>query len=272
MAAALLLPEWLIGEHYVTLATWGLVLVTFLLVIATFVMWLDSLSKGREQKVRWVLEDEQHRKDREEERSRWRRDDEIRQEEQRPKFDFGLDIQPLLNSHRNDVVVWCANLGSASFIVKRILARHLIDFDEDEAPKHFDPQVIVKAGEMARVSIPASLFMDVHMRADKEFWIAVSSADIEVESAGKIFSFFAADRSKIDNISEGFHGLKKVKCVKCDATGFLPPNGVLSKTLLAEMMNRAATELAETCPSHESGLLKSVIDVNGIRRSLNQNA
>jgi hypothetical protein len=78
MIAVFLLPEWMIGEKYVTLATWGLVLVTFLLVIATVVMWLDSLSKGKDQKERWDREDEQHKRDRLEERERWTREDDLR--------------------------------------------------------------------------------------------------------------------------------------------------------------------------------------------------
>ncbi len=34
---ALLLPDWLMSEKYLTFATWGLVGCTFLLVIATFI-------------------------------------------------------------------------------------------------------------------------------------------------------------------------------------------------------------------------------------------
>ncbi len=51
------LPDWLTDEKFITLATWGLVLVTFLLFCATVILYVDSRQKGEEQRERWKRED-----------------------------------------------------------------------------------------------------------------------------------------------------------------------------------------------------------------------
>jgi hypothetical protein len=47
------LPDWLMKPEYVTLATWGLVLVTFLLDIAAIFQYLDGRSRSSDDRERW---------------------------------------------------------------------------------------------------------------------------------------------------------------------------------------------------------------------------
>jgi len=74
MNAVLLLPQWMTDEHAITWATWALVVVTFLLVVATGVLWLDFWKKQRE---RWRRDDAQRVLDREEQQARWLREDSL---------------------------------------------------------------------------------------------------------------------------------------------------------------------------------------------------
>ena len=73
-------------------------LATVALVIAAFIQWGTMRAQARQ------------------ERDRWKREDEIRAEEKKPKAEFGL-------RHKTDRIMelWCANLGSVSFLVTKML-------------------------------------------------------------------------------------------------------------------------------------------------------
>jgi hypothetical protein len=113
MLLALILPDWVVGEKYITLATWGLVLATFLLVVATVVMYWDSRSKSKEQKERWKQEDEARAK---EQKIRWERADQLRAEDAKPKVavEIGKRDGP-------EIVFKCFNLGNTIFFVHQII-------------------------------------------------------------------------------------------------------------------------------------------------------
>jgi hypothetical protein len=76
------LPDWLTNEKSLTLATWGLVGVTFLLVVATVILYFDSRSNGNEQRERWKREDDSRAS---EQKARWEREDRLREEDAKPK-------------------------------------------------------------------------------------------------------------------------------------------------------------------------------------------
>jgi hypothetical protein len=90
---------WLTNEQSLTLATWGLVVATALLVIGTFLLFLDSWNKGKEQRSRWAREDQQ-------------RDDDAK-----PKTLIELAKRP----SSPDVVVLCYNLGSNTFVIDKLI-------------------------------------------------------------------------------------------------------------------------------------------------------
>lgn len=114
MLVALALPDWLIGEKYITLATWVLVLATFLLVIATVIMYCDSRSKGKEQRERWKREDDART---EEQKSRWERENQLRVEDAKPK----VAVEIGKREDGPEIVFKCFNLGSTIFFVHQII-------------------------------------------------------------------------------------------------------------------------------------------------------
>jgi hypothetical protein len=114
MPLSLALPGWLTNEKFLTLATWGLVLVTFLLFLATVVLYLDSRAKGKEQKERWEREDASRAK---EQQSRWEREDRLREEDAKPK----LAVELAQRDNAPEVVFRCYNLGSTIFFIDQMV-------------------------------------------------------------------------------------------------------------------------------------------------------
>jgi hypothetical protein len=114
MLLLLALPDWFTNEKSLTLATWGLVAVTFLLVLATFILYFDSRSKGSQQRERWKLEDDSRAS---EQKARWNREDQLREEDAKPKV--AVEIGKRKNAP--EIVFRCFNLGSTIFFVDQMI-------------------------------------------------------------------------------------------------------------------------------------------------------
>lgn len=114
MYLALMLPDWLMNEQYITLATWGLVAATSLLVIATFVMYCDSRSKGKELSERWRQVDEAQAN---EQKLRWEREDKLRADDAKPK----VAVEIGKREGGAEIVFICYNLGDTIFFVSQII-------------------------------------------------------------------------------------------------------------------------------------------------------
>jgi hypothetical protein len=99
MPLLLAIPDWLISEHSVTIATWGLVLATLGLVVATFFLYLDSRSRGVEQS------------------EQWKRDEQLRDSNSKPKAI--VEIAKHEGSH--EVFFQCFNLGSTTFFISSLI-------------------------------------------------------------------------------------------------------------------------------------------------------
>lgn len=99
MVLLIALPEWLTSEKSLPVATWGLVFVTFLLVVATLILYLDSPGKGKEQV------------------ERWKREDRLWAEAERPKAVVELGKRE--SSHH--VVALCYNLGEHPFVIDKLV-------------------------------------------------------------------------------------------------------------------------------------------------------
>jgi hypothetical protein len=93
------IPAWLTNEQSLALATWGLVVVTALLVVGTFLLFLDSWKKGKEQRSRWAREDQQ------------------RADDTKPK----TLIELAMSESEPDVVVLCYNLGDNTFVIDKLV-------------------------------------------------------------------------------------------------------------------------------------------------------
>jgi hypothetical protein len=145
MTTAMLLPQWLIDEKYVTFATWGLVLATLALAVATLLLVLDSRANRKELRDRWAKEDINHKREHAELLEKWRRDDELRAQEGKPHFAWGFDHG--VGSKR--ILIWVANLGSASFLLTALWVERQDPLDRrgvDPRPISFPLAEIVDRG------------------------------------------------------------------------------------------------------------------------------
>jgi hypothetical protein len=93
--------DWLQSDRSVAAATWGLVVATLLLVLATLFLYLDGRTKSKEQGARW------------------KREDEFRAAESKPKAYVELGKAP----GRIEVHFRCFNLGNTTFLVDKLILR-----------------------------------------------------------------------------------------------------------------------------------------------------
>jgi hypothetical protein len=84
--------EWLTRDKSLAVATWGLV-------VATLIIYLDSRDRGKDQV------------------ERWKREDRLREEAERPK----AVVELAKRQNAPHVVALCYNLGEHPFIIDRIL-------------------------------------------------------------------------------------------------------------------------------------------------------
>lgn len=92
--------KWISSDKSLAPATWGLVLVTFLLVVATAFLYFDGLRKSKQQERRWEAEDNR------------------REEEVKPSAVVEIAVRedaPL------DMCFACFNLGINTFFVDRMI-------------------------------------------------------------------------------------------------------------------------------------------------------
>jgi hypothetical protein len=145
------LPDWLTSEKYLTFATWGLVGVTFLLVVATLLLLIDSRLKSNEQRRRWEKENKEHERERNDQRERWNREDEIRRTQRALDYRFGVKPDD------TDVIIWVANLGITSFLVTRIWLDIVNPFDSTKRllrKKGLEWNAVLAAGETREFRMP----------------------------------------------------------------------------------------------------------------------
>jgi hypothetical protein len=98
---------WLRDEKSLAAATWGLV-------IATFLLYLDSRTRGKTQDKQWEQERELRIKEQDE---RWAREDQLRMHDAKPKA--VVEIAEKRNA--SEVIFQCFNLGSTAFFIDRLI-------------------------------------------------------------------------------------------------------------------------------------------------------
>lgn len=112
MLLVIAIPEWVTGEKSLAVATWGLVLVTFLLVVATLVLYLDNRVKGKEQV------------------KRWKREDRLRAEAAQPKAVLELGKR----QNAPHVIALCYNLGEHPFVIDKLVVSLTKGHHQDQRP------------------------------------------------------------------------------------------------------------------------------------------
>jgi hypothetical protein len=131
-----IMPDWLTSEKYLTLATWGLVSVTLLLVVATGFLYLDGLSKSKEQRVHWKGETR------------------LRIEETKPKS----FVEIARKQSAPGVFFQCFNLGNSTFIVDELIV--IIEETSTTATFPLEGPPVLLPGRYTYVSFDCARFLD----------------------------------------------------------------------------------------------------------------
>lgn len=187
-----------------TLATWGLVAVTLLLVI-------DSWRKGKEQRKRWDREDQQHKQDREEERARWVAEDKKQQELQSLRYRFGV-----MPAKEGGVAVWLANMGQTAILWRSLW----IERGDPTALEQFDlrpiwleQMKIVTAGGLTEFKIPNDLYLsrpDLNSSNKAQFsmevrcWLSLEGLENQIVTPKKRFTAIVDPQKGLIATSRGF--------------------------------------------------------------------
>jgi len=241
MVTTIFLPEWLIGEKYVTFATWGLVLVTLILALVTLALVLDSRANRREQRQRWIKEDQDHLREHEELLQRWKREDAVRDSAADPKADFGLR-----SNRGGDFTLWSANLGTSSFLLVRLRMVHLVGEKQDQIHE-FEP-AIVPVGQSIEIRLPTLGWQD----GNWEVYLALRGPQREVTTSAKLYYLLFADDRAV-RVQTDLRGLETISCPKCkvQVTNF-EMGGLASKADVQQELEQALGDLQRSCPEHES--------------------
>jgi hypothetical protein len=252
MEAAILIPKWLVDEHAITLATWGLVFVTLLLVLATVILWWDSFTKGKEQ------------------RERWRREDEVSAELRKPKFRFGLShaegerltSQLGLAQMNTSAELWVANFGSLGLYVNTFYVKH-----RDLGVHSTQVNRLVGPASEMRFIIPDSDWQKGpgtrgssdgnYVYGDHEIWLEMSDASGDFESP-KILYFLSYSSHRFDSIRRGNHEQRQPVCPRCGKyfNLVLPPTGVISEADV--YWTGVLEDFSNSCPNHSSARLVEI--------------
>jgi hypothetical protein len=143
--------------------------------------------------------------------------------------------------------VWIANPGMSRFMVTRVTFQPL-----DEKTHRLNKHTIVEPGRVKGFPIPEELWKR------KTLWCAVSiTLDYEhfgkpQEPVSKIFTLFFTDRNGVYKIRKGIHVPMGLNCPKCRDLFFMQTDGLYTLAQGREREAEFASELAVTCPNHES--------------------
>lgn len=248
MLFAVTLPSWLIDEKYLTLATWGLVTATLLLVVATFIMWFDSQTKGKEQ------------------RERWAREDEAAKDACEPKCRFGFirtadfktaGVQRV--EEDDHIVLWVANLG-----VYPLHVRSLNVSWANEEKKSLDINRLVRSGGRIRVHIPNS-FWDVAIMAEQTAEISLLMSDpfSDFETEHLLYDLCVSSSNGVLILKAGTAIESNFFCPKCKerVAAFLDRTDAKTlKEYTVRFLKEINADLVKTCPNHASHRLNFLKD------------
>lgn len=231
MAVAYLIPGWLTNEGNVTLATWGLVVATLVLGIATFLLFLDGRAKSKEQ------------------RRRWEREDALRESETQPKADFGLEI-----SKEGILELWCANLGISSFLISSIQMTAISPSDSNVVALN---SVIVPVGQVAKVEL-------LRIPGIGRFGMVGGNREISLELQGPVSRITTSSKqysvlifSNLIFLKPYFTEFEPITCTECGnqiAAAYKFDNvSLINLKERREEISKITADLAKTCPNHASG-------------------
>ena len=243
MIALVLLPEWLASEKGVTLATWGLVLVTLALAVITFLLVLDSRENRREQRERWAREDRERRAEHDELLRRWKIEDNRRDAEVAPKAEWRLAN----TDDRYSFLLWCANLGSSSFMITEL---NVVPLGGTEQQTISIEKRIVASGQIEEIKFRADSMGDI-FHDDADISLTLRGPSCSINTPVQPYRLILVEGRRM-LLKQGFGSLIRCVCPKC---GGLLAN-MRTDELDAEQVRQALAtiqqEFVSSCPDHKS--------------------
>jgi phage FluMu protein Com len=178
-------------------------------------------------------------------RDRWKREDELRAEEDRPKAAFWLEQLP----DQNHPQLWCANIGSVNFIVSGMQVK-AVQGEPREIRFSRKNCLIVPVGTMQSIKL---IDPEVMFGSDRP-----GNAEIKLTFQGptdvKPYHLWFYDGKYMMKDPEGnFQGLLPIKCPKCKAR--VANFNVSGMTSIDEYKREIADvekEFEQACPKHAS--------------------
>jgi hypothetical protein len=248
-----LLPEWLTSEKYLTLATWGLVAATIVLGIATLLLFLDGRTKSKEQRERWAKEDRERRADHDELLSRWKREDERRDAEATPKAEWRLAT----TDDHYSFLLWCANLGSSSFLVTELVVSPL---GGGELQSIALERRIVSVGQIGEIKFRADLLGDVFYD-DADISLKLQGPSDLVVTPPQPYRLMLVEGRRM-LLKHGYGSLVRCYCPKCGSLlANMKTEGFDSEQVRQELASIQAEFLA-SCPEHRTASTRLTTTAN----------
>lgn len=183
-------------------------------------------------------------------RDRWKREDEIHTEENKPRAALWLN-----KSQDNDrLELCCANLGITNFIISGIQADPL----QGESIKFSFNQttpIIVPIGTMRSVSLkdPEKMFGSNNL-GNVGIKLILQGPSGEVETDAKASRlWFHNGQYMMKDVGHGFQGFERIYCPKCEtwAANF-NVDGMTSTPDCRSEITEVKREFGTSCPSHIS--------------------
>lgn len=181
----------------------------------------------------------------EEQRERWKREDEIRAEENRPKAAFWLEQA----ANNDSSELWCANVGTVNFIVSGMEVNPL-QGESRRIPFSRRNCLIVPAGIMqsTKLSDPEVMFGSERLGNAEITLIFQGPTDV------KPYHLWFYDGRYMMKDPEGrFQGFEQITCSKCKAwAANFDVSGMISVVDCRREIAEVKKEFEATCPNHAS--------------------
>lgn len=189
------------------------------------------------------------RKGAEEQRARWKREDEIRSEEKKPKVVFRLKRD---GKDEGQIGLWCANVGTVSFTVAKIVIEPLQgEQPPDIAIDEHNPSVILVGSEW-QVDLGSKTFG----RLNGNFGVCLSlyspSGEVLTEEQAYHFRF---NYGICMSLSQGLrsHHREPMGCPNCKTdVAYFRVDGMASVVECRREIAEVRREFEASCPNHAS--------------------
>lgn len=181
-------------------------------------------------------------------RDRWKREDELRAEENRPKAVFW--VNPTQNNE--GIELWCANLGSVAFLVSAMVVDRIQSSNPIRCPIGEVDQSVVQVGTKWSCVLRANTIVCSPLYAKADIRLTLTGPSGETMTDAKAYSLNFLSQ-KCLQFQPGLHEWEDLHCPKC--SGQVARFSVEGMTCVADCRKEIANvkrEFDAACPNHAS--------------------